>query len=172
MERAEQGIFDVVPEDRGTCDIDALDDLETLDLSSTAGPFVDAVPLEVLEGDRSCVGDGDSAFVVARPVGAGRVIGLGGPSPLLNEKLGERDNAVLAAALVAPEPGGAGRGPRPAHARRQPCGAQPPRGALAGCEARAGAARRSRSCSTRSSRRVASAASSASRCPCRSRARS
>jgi hypothetical protein len=30
---------------------------------------------------------------------------LGGPTPLLNENLGTRDNAVLGAALVAPSPG-------------------------------------------------------------------
>jgi hypothetical protein len=94
--------FDFVQETRGACDIAGLDGLQSLDLNLDEAAFGFTRALEVQPDDRSCVGDGDRAFVVARPVGAGWVIGLGGPEPLVNESLGDADNAVLAAALLAP----------------------------------------------------------------------
>ena len=41
-------------------------------------------------------------YLVARAHGDGRIVALGGAAPLLNTNIGEEDNAVLAAALLAP----------------------------------------------------------------------
>jgi hypothetical protein len=50
------------------------------------------------------VGD-DAAWLVVRPEGRGTVVALGAPDPLTNGQLDRGDNAVLAAALLAPSPG-------------------------------------------------------------------
>ena len=49
----------------------------------------------------SCFG----GVVVIDPVGAGYVVSIGGPDPLLNDRLSDGDNAVLAVALLAPRTG-------------------------------------------------------------------
>ena len=46
-----------------------------------------------------------SRFVVAGSLGAGHVVAVGGPAFATNERLGHHDNAVLAAALLAPVAG-------------------------------------------------------------------
>lgn len=48
---------------------------------------------------------GDGALVVVEELGAGRIVSVGGPSPFTNRHLDEADNAVLAVALLAPDPG-------------------------------------------------------------------
>lgn len=85
---------------REDCDVDALDDVERLDLSA-------GVTYEVSGEARSCFGDGTSAFVVEQPHGAGRLVAVGGPDPFTNDGLDRADAAVLVADLLAPEPGGA-----------------------------------------------------------------
>ena len=57
-----------------------------------------------------CFGDrSDGAFVVARDEGQGTLVAIGGAAFATNELLDERDNAVLAAALLAPVAGTAVR---------------------------------------------------------------
>lgn len=85
--------------DRGDCDVEDLDDVERLDLAAGVG-------YEVPEGSRSCFGDAESAFVVERALGAGRVVAVGGPVPFTNDGLDRADAAVLVADLLAPEPEG------------------------------------------------------------------
>ena len=81
------------------CTIDALADVHEVDGGS---PVHYAVPA----GADLCFGSRqEGAFVVATEQGAGEVVAVGGAAFLTNELLDEHDNAVLAAALVAPEPG-------------------------------------------------------------------
>lgn len=52
--------------------------------------------------------DGVSCFggtVVVDPLGDGVIVGVGGPEPFLNDAIDDADNAVLAVAVLAPEPG-------------------------------------------------------------------
>ena len=49
--------------------------------------------------------DDEVAWLVARQVGEGEVVALGSPEPFVNAGLDRDDNAVLAAALLAPAPG-------------------------------------------------------------------
>ncbi len=84
---------------RERCDIDALDDVGELEPGA-------AYLLAVRRGAQSCFGDGGASFVVVDPLGDGAVVSLGGAGVLTNEQLGEADGAVLAAALLAPSPGG------------------------------------------------------------------
>ncbi|MGE3619014.1 MAG: DUF4350 domain-containing protein [Acidimicrobiia bacterium] len=92
------GLFDFVdPEGAGPgrCDVEELAGLGEIAPGDPSG-------LEVGEGDRSCYGNGDVAFVVARTEGAGRVLAVASPGFLTNGALAEADNAPLAAELVAP----------------------------------------------------------------------
>jgi hypothetical protein len=83
-----------------TCDIAGLADVATLHVDL-------GLRLDTAEADSACRGGGDDAgaLVVARDVGAGRIVAVGGPSPFTNALLDEADNAVLAVALLAPDPG-------------------------------------------------------------------
>ena len=65
----------------------------------------DGLLLEVPTGAASCGPSGDGAFVVVEPQGAGRIVAVGGPDAFTNRNLDEADNAVLAAALLAPDAG-------------------------------------------------------------------
>lgn len=82
----------------GTCSIAALEDVGPVEGGA-------AVRYEVGPVADRCFADGDGAFVVARDDGAGTVVAVGGAAFLTNELLDERDNAVLAAALLAPDQG-------------------------------------------------------------------
>ncbi|GAC1313196.1 MAG: DUF4350 domain-containing protein [Acidimicrobiales bacterium] len=50
-------------------------------------------------------GPADASFLVAAGFGHGAVVGLGGAGLWTNERLGRADNAALAIALLAPQPG-------------------------------------------------------------------
>ncbi len=91
--------FGDVDLDAGDCDMDALADVEHLELGG-------GVLFESSAGSARCFDDGSGAFVVESPVGQGRVIAVGGPYPFTNEGLGRADAAVLVADLLAPEPEG------------------------------------------------------------------
>jgi hypothetical protein len=77
------------------------------------GPLADAGTIEVAAvlqydtrgADGSCYGDREAAYVVERSEGEGRIVALAGTTPLTNDYLDQEDNAVLAANLMAPEPG-------------------------------------------------------------------
>lgn len=86
------------PLERDSCTVEPLTRLATV----AAG---DAVRYDVPSGAAACFGDGTSAYIVAQRLGAGDVVAVGGAAALTNELLDERDNAVLAATLLAPEPG-------------------------------------------------------------------
>jgi len=84
--------------DRGVCTLDALDGVETVDGGS-------ASRFDTGRGYASCLGSRDFAFVVATGEGDGDVVAIGGAAFATNDRLAEADNAVLAAALLAPERG-------------------------------------------------------------------
>lgn len=70
-----------------------------------------AVPGGVLYGEPAagavgCFARADGFWLVATPEGEGTVVALGGAGALTNAALGRADNGLLAAALLAPEPGG------------------------------------------------------------------
>ena len=49
--------------------------------------------------------EGETAWLLAQPLGQGHLVHTGGPGFLTNSLLGEADNAYVAAALLVPEPG-------------------------------------------------------------------
>lgn len=83
----------------GVCDITQLGAVQRL--GADAVEFAYRVP----SAATSCFGDGSRAVVVVQREGAGVVVALGSPLPLLNRHLAEADHAVLAAHLLAPVPG-------------------------------------------------------------------
>jgi uncharacterized protein DUF4350 len=54
---------------------------------------------------QACFPRNDGAWLLVQPVGNGTVVRLGGASALVNQELGEADNGVLAASLLAPTQG-------------------------------------------------------------------
>lgn len=93
-------VFGVPPLDdasvgRGICTIDSLDGVEEVD-----GGF--AQRYDTGGSHSSCLGSLDFAFVAARREGAGDVVSIGGADFATNQRLDHDDNAVLAAALLAP----------------------------------------------------------------------
>lgn len=79
----------------GRCTIAALDGIGPVEGGA-------AVRFEVGPEVDQCFGSADGAFVVTRDEGRGTLVAVGGAAFLTNELLDERDNAVLAAALLAP----------------------------------------------------------------------
>lgn len=57
--------------------------------------------------EASCFGGRDAAHIVASPEGAGTVVTIGGPEIFTNATLDEADEAVVAVALLAPDPAAA-----------------------------------------------------------------
>jgi hypothetical protein len=82
------------------CDLAALRDVERV---ATPGGVVFEVPEG--GGTRACFPRNDGAWLLVQPLGAGNVVRLGGASVLVNQELGEADNAVLLASLLAPSQG-------------------------------------------------------------------
>jgi hypothetical protein len=56
-------------------------------------------------GTQACFPRNDGAWLLVQPLGTGTVVRLGGASALVNQELGEADNAVLLASLLAPTRG-------------------------------------------------------------------
>jgi uncharacterized protein DUF4350 len=56
-------------------------------------------------GTRACFPRNDGAWLLVQPVGDGTVVRLGGASALVNQELGEADNAILLASLLVPVEG-------------------------------------------------------------------
>jgi len=54
---------------------------------------------------QACFPRNNGAWLLVQPLGAGNVVRLGGASVLVNQELGEADNAVLLASLLAPTQG-------------------------------------------------------------------
>src|SRR5690606_19421251 len=97
MVRAGGLLPDTEPVEPGRCTIDALDGIGDVDGGA-------AVRYEVPAGADACYGDAEAAYVVTQSFGAGEVVAVGGAAFVTNDKLAEHDNAVLALALLAPEP--------------------------------------------------------------------
>ncbi|MDY7102074.1 MAG: DUF4350 domain-containing protein [Actinomycetota bacterium] len=98
---------------RGFCNIEALADVDALDVGAGSAFSTDDV-------DTSCFGEVRRAFVTVTGLGSGEVVALGSADPFTNERLGELDNALAAVSLLAPnsersvvvlEPPGPGEGP-------------------------------------------------------------
>jgi hypothetical protein len=100
--------------DRGRCTIGALEHLRGLGVES-------GVSYPIAPTDPACFGDDRHAFVLARSLGGGTMVGLGDNEVFTNRLLGQADNSGLATALLAPTEGSRvaivlGNGPRPAGA--------------------------------------------------------
>jgi hypothetical protein len=92
------GLLDAQLERR--CDVAALSDVRRV-----AAPG--GVVFEIPEGGgtRACFPRNDGAWLLVQSLGVGTVVRLGGASVLVNRELGEADNAVLLASLLAPVEG-------------------------------------------------------------------
>ncbi len=80
------------------CDLPVVRDVERV-----AAPG--GATLEAAGGARGCFPRDDGFWLVATAQGEGAVVALGGPTAFTNGRFGDADNAVLAAALLAPEEG-------------------------------------------------------------------
>jgi len=94
-------IDELVDTGAGICDIDPLDDERMDQLAVYGGP----VEYDIAPDADSCFGTGGSAYIVATPKGTGTIVALGGSGILINRSLDDADNAPVAAALLAPQPG-------------------------------------------------------------------
>lgn len=90
------GVFDATLQRR--CALPAVQDAASVRVGQS--PLFD-----VPEGAIGCYRRGDGAWLVVREEGQGTLVVAGGPAFLTNALLGDRDNAILAAALLAPRPG-------------------------------------------------------------------
>ena len=81
----------------GACSISSLRDVDAVEAGS-------AVRYDVGAESQSCFRGDGGAYIVSLAVGDGQVVAVGGATFLTNDLLDERDNAVLAAALLAPGP--------------------------------------------------------------------
>ncbi|MGH9119695.1 MAG: DUF4350 domain-containing protein [Acidimicrobiales bacterium] len=101
--------FDFGLTDRGSCDIDALAGAELITLAGTFTFDAPTSTFAVVDGAESCFGDGNRAVVVAQREGSGVIVSIGDPDLFMNDNLDADDNAVVAAALLAPDDGTAVR---------------------------------------------------------------
>ena len=92
------GLLDAEIERR--CDVAALADVGRV---AAPGGIVFEVPEGA--GARACFPRNDGAWLLVQPLGGGTVVRLGGASVLVNQELGEADNAVLLASLLVPAEG-------------------------------------------------------------------
>ena len=83
---------------RGICTIGSLDGVDQVDGGSSSR-------FNTAGSHSSCVGSRNFAFVVAASEGSGDVVSIGGADFATNARLDHDDNAVLAAALLAPREG-------------------------------------------------------------------
>lgn len=81
------------------CAVPALRDVRRV---SAPGGLVFRVPA----GARGCFPRDSGAWLVAQPVGGGTVVRIGGAGVLVNQQIGQADNAVLIVDLLSPAAGG------------------------------------------------------------------
>jgi hypothetical protein len=87
---------------RQDCEIDPLAGIDVDGIRPRHGGVLYRPPL----GSDSCIDDTDgSAYLVATGEGGGTVVAFGGAGVLVNSALAEGENAPVAAALLAPQPG-------------------------------------------------------------------
>lgn len=96
------GIFDVEPNDADelvpACPLQAVASVGRIDAAGAA-------PFRVPENAVGCFPVSGGHYLVARAVGDGAIVALGGAGPFVNRHLDEADNAVLAVGLMAPRSG-------------------------------------------------------------------
>jgi hypothetical protein len=99
-----RGIFDVEPDDADelvpACPLQAVATVGRIDAAGAA-------PFRVPENAVGCFPVSGGHYLVARAVGDGAIVALGGAGPFVNRHLDEADNAVLAVSLMAPRRAGA-----------------------------------------------------------------
>ena len=83
------------PELQKRCSVPALRRVQRIDAPN-------AILQEVPDGGTGCFTIGGQSWLVILPHGRGNVVSLGGAGALVNARLGEADNALLAADLLAP----------------------------------------------------------------------
>ena len=84
----------------------ARDDCDIGSLAHLSGIYVPAgVRYSVPADATACFGRGATAYAVARPLGEGTLVALGGNLPFVNAYLRYADNAAMATALLAPVDG-------------------------------------------------------------------
>jgi Domain of unknown function (DUF4350) len=87
---------------RQDCEVDPLDGIDVAEVRPRHGGVLYRPPL----GSDSCIDDpGGAAYLVATGEGDGTVVAFGGAGLLVNAALAEGENAPVAAALLAPQPG-------------------------------------------------------------------
>jgi hypothetical protein len=87
---------------RRDCEIDPLAGIDVAAVRPRHGGVLYQAPI----GSATCIDDGDGhAYLVATGEGDGTVVALGGAGMLVNAALAEGENAPVAAALLAPQPG-------------------------------------------------------------------
>lgn len=85
--------------------VDQVCDLPALAPVGAVEPPAGSVTYELVPGATGCYRRGEAAYVGATPAGEGAIVAIGGAGVFTNQSIGEADNAVLAAALLAPRPG-------------------------------------------------------------------
>jgi len=90
---------------RGRCDLSGIEGVERIEVGG-----LDSGNLSVfggvryqVDGEPSCFGDGDTAYVVETELGAGAIVSVGAPNLFVNSFLGKADNSVLAMRLLQPD---------------------------------------------------------------------
>jgi hypothetical protein len=100
------GLLDAEIERR--CAVPALRDAERV--AAPGGvvfeiPEGQGAPGNRLDATQACFPRNDGAWLLVQPLGGGTVVRLGGASALVNQELGEADNAILLASLLVPVEG-------------------------------------------------------------------
>jgi hypothetical protein len=100
------GLLDAEIERR--CAVPALRDAERV--AAPGGvvfeiPEGQGAPGNRLHATQACFPRNDGAWLLVQPLGGGTVVRLGGASALVNQELGEADNAILLASLLVPVEG-------------------------------------------------------------------
>jgi hypothetical protein len=93
------GLFDVEPDEADVlvpeCPLQAIASVGRIDAAGAA-------PYRLPENAVGCFPVAGGHYLVARALGDGAVVALGGAGPFVNRHLDEEDNAVLAVSLMAP----------------------------------------------------------------------
>jgi hypothetical protein len=89
---------------RGHCDLAGVDDVQRIEIGGLDSGNLSALGGKqyLVDGQPSCFGDGDTAYVIESRLGSGAVISVGGPNLFANSFLGKSDNSVLAMRLLQP----------------------------------------------------------------------
>ncbi len=85
--------------------VDRSCDLPALASVAEVAPPTGSVAYDLVPGSTGCYRQGGGAYLAAATEGDGVVVAVGGAGLFTNQAIGDADNAVLAAALLAPRPG-------------------------------------------------------------------